>query len=211
MSLFTDRDGDALLVIGMQEELLADTWHGDAVIAATADLVRRARLAGTPVLWVQVHDDELESGSPGWQIVDELVRDQGEPLFDAEFIDAFAATGLHDVLAGAGVSHLLVAGARSDAAVRATFAGGLHRGYDMTLVSDAHTTADDTFEGRALAASTVVQVINKLAWTTHLPGVTAGLVASADVVFGQPVTDAELLAASELDDEFDDERADVDY
>ena len=210
MSLFTDRDGDALVVIGMQEDILAGVWHRDEVVDVVAGLVRRARLGGTPVVWVQHHDDDLESGSPGWQIAGELIRDQGEPLVDAEFVDAFSGTGLHDVLASVGASHLFLAGARSDTGVRATLAGGLYRGYDTTLVSDAHTTVDDSFEGVELAASVVVQVINRLAWTTHLPGVTAGLVASADVVFGQPVTDAELLAASELDDAFDDDRADSD-
>lgn len=210
MSLFTDRDGDALVVVGMQAQTLADTWNDDAVVGAVAGLVRRARLAGTPVVWVQRHDDDLEPGSAGWRMVGALVRDQGEPLIDAEFSDGFAGTDLHDVLAAVGASHLFLVGARSDTSVRATLAGGLYRGYDVTLVSDAHTTADDKFEGADLAASVVVQVINKLAWTTHLPGVTAGLVASADVVFGQPVTDAELLAASELDDQLDEDRADAD-
>ena len=210
MSLFTDRDGDALVVVGMQEDLLADTWNPDVVAARVADLVRRARLAGVPVVWVQYHDDDPESGGAGRQIVGELTRDPGEPLVDAEFPDAFAGTRLHDVLAGVGASHLFLVGARSDGGVRATHAGGLFRGYDVTLVSDAHTTVDDSFEGAELPASVVVQVINKLAWTAHLPGVTAGLVASADVVFGQAVTDAELLAASELEDQFDDERADAD-
>lgn len=94
--------------------------------------------------------------------------------------------------------------------MRGTVTGGLYRGYDVTLVSDAHTTVDDSFDGVDLPAPTVQQVINKLTWTTHLPGVTAGLVAAADVVFGQPVADADLLAASELDDERDEERGAAD-
>ncbi len=206
MSLFTDRDADALLIIGMQDAVLSRTVTGDAVVATVGELADRARLAGVPVVWVQYHDDDLESGSPGWQLTGRLTRMLGEPLIDAAFADAFAGTRLHDELASAGAAHLVVVGIRSDTGVRGTVTGGLYRGYDVTLVADGHTTVDDSFDGTDLPASTVVQVVNKLAWTTHLPGVTAGLVAAADVVFGQPTTDADLLAASELDDERDDQR-----
>jgi len=43
---------------------------------------------------------------------------------------------------------LVVAGAQTDACIRSTLHGALVGGYDATLVSDAHTTEDQTAPGR---------------------------------------------------------------
>ena len=48
------------------------------------------------------------------------------------------------MLAGRGVGRLVVVGAQTDACIRSTLHGALVRGYDATLVSDAHTTEDQT-------------------------------------------------------------------
>ena len=61
--------------------------------------------------------------------------------------DSFEATDLEDVLAGRGVGRVVVTGAQSDACIRATLHGALVRGYDVTLVGDAHTTEDLTEYG----------------------------------------------------------------
>ena len=51
------------------------------------------------------------------------------------------------MLAGRGVGRVVVTGAQSDACIRATLHGALVRGYDVTLVGDAHTTEDLTDYG----------------------------------------------------------------
>ena len=58
--------------------------------------------------------------------------------------DAFEDTDLEDVLAELGVGRLVVTGAQTDACVRSTLHGAFVRGYDATLVGDAHTTEDLT-------------------------------------------------------------------
>ena len=40
--------------------------------------------------------------------------------------------------------HLVVTGAQTDACIRSTIHGAFARGYDVTLVGAAHTTADQT-------------------------------------------------------------------
>jgi len=51
------------------------------------------------------------------------------------------------VLSGLGVGRLVVVGAQTDACIRSTLHGAFARGYDATLVSDAHTTEDQSAWG----------------------------------------------------------------
>ena len=94
------------------------------------------------MIWVQHSDDQLLEGSDGWQYVDELKRDDAEPLVHKHYGDSFEETDLESLLAEREVGRLVVAGAQTDACIRSTLHGAFVRGYDATLVSDAHTTED---------------------------------------------------------------------
>ncbi|MGH2999757.1 MAG: isochorismatase family protein, partial [Gaiellaceae bacterium] len=96
--------------------------------------------------------------------------------------DSFEATNLESVLAGLGVGRLVVAGAQTDACIRSTLHGALARGYDATLVSDAHTTEDLSRWG-APTPDLVIAHTN-LYWNDQIaPGRTAGTVETKDVDF----------------------------
>ena len=136
-----------------------------------------------PVVWVQHSDEHLERGSDDWQIVPELTPGDAEPLVEKSYADAFEDTTLETVLSGLGVGRLVVVGAQTDECIRSTLHGAVVRGYDATLVSDAHTTEDLT----AWGAPPPDQVIahTNLYWTNHAaPGRTAGTVETKDVDFG---------------------------
>ena len=86
------------------------------------------------------------------------------------------------VAAGLVVGRLVVVGAQTDACVRSTLHGALARGYDATLVSDAHTTEDLT-EWGAPPPDKVIAHTN-LYWSYQTaPGRTAGTVETKDVDF----------------------------
>ena len=109
-------------------------------------------------------------------------RDQAEPLVEKTYFDSFEDSTLESVLADLDVGRLIVVGAQTDACIRSTLHGAIVRGYDATLVSDAHTTEDQT-EWGAPAPELVIAHTN-LYWSFHTaPGRTAGTVASADVEF----------------------------
>jgi hypothetical protein len=77
----------------------------------------------------------------------------------------------------------VVVGAETDACVRSTLHDAFVRGYDTTLVSDAHTTGDKTSWG-APPPDQVVAHTN-LYWTYEsAPGRTAGTAETKDVDFG---------------------------
>ena len=143
MTTLHDRPHTALAVIDVQTGVVAGAHDRDRVVATIASLVDRARAAGTPVVWVQ-HSSagELPLGSDPWQIVPELAPGADEPVVHKTYGDSFEDTDLEEVLAGLGVGRLLVSGAQSDACIRSTLHGAMVRGYDTTLVSDAHTTED---------------------------------------------------------------------
>jgi nicotinamidase-related amidase len=176
------RPNTALLVVDVQNGVVAGVPRRDDVVANIGSLVERARSADVPVVWVQHFGNGLARGSEEWQIVPELARDDAEPLVEKTYGDSFEDTSLESVLAELGVGSLLVVGAQTDMCIRSTLHGALARGYDATLVSDAHTTEDLT-EWGAPPPEQVIAHTN-MYWTDQkAPGRTAGTVAAADVSF----------------------------
>ena len=182
MTTLSDRPNTALVVIDVQNGVVADAYHRDAVVANVGTLVDRARHEGVLVVWVQHSDEQLPKGSDAWEYVPELARRESEPLVHKTFGDSFEDTDLAEVLAGAGVGRLVVAGAQTDACIRSTIHGAFTRGYDVTLVGDAHTTEDQS----AWGAPTPDKVIahTNLYWRYQdAPGRTAAVTATKDVTF----------------------------
>ncbi|GHJ16697.1 MULTISPECIES: cysteine hydrolase family protein [unclassified Micromonospora] len=182
MTTLTDRPHTALLVVDVQNGVVRGAHDRDRVVANIAALVERARAAGVPVVWVQHHSEELPTGSEQWRIVPELVRRDDEPLVHKAYGDSFEATDLEQVLAAGGVGRLVVTGAQTDACVRSTLHGAFTRGYDTTLVADAHTTEDLSAYGAPPPAQVIAHT--NLYWGfQRAPGRRAGTVDTADVDF----------------------------
>jgi nicotinamidase-related amidase len=182
MSTLSDRPNTALMVIDVQNGVVAGSHQRDEVVANIGSLVDKARGAGVPVVWVQHSDDQLEKGSDAWAYVPELVRQESEPLVHKEFGDSFEATDLEEILAKAGVGSLIVTGAQTDACIRSTIHGAFARGYDVTLVGDAHTTEDQTQWG-APPPDKVIAHTNLYWQYQQAPGRKAGVTATKDVAF----------------------------
>jgi nicotinamidase-related amidase len=183
MTTLSNRQKAALLVIDVQTGVVKLAYERDAVIANIGTLVAKARQDMVPVIWVRHSDEHLPKGSKDWQIVPELAPAEAEPLVDKSYGDAFENTNLETLLSGIGVGKLYVAGAQTDACIRSTLHGAFVRGYDVTLVSDAHTTEDQTAWG-APPPGQVIAFTN-LYWTYQTaPGRTAGTIATTDIDFG---------------------------
>jgi nicotinamidase-related amidase len=152
-----------------------------------ARTVERARAEGVPVIWVQHSDEELTYGSPQWQWVPELVPAEGEALVHKKFNSSFEQTELENELAKLGATHLTLAGAATNWCIRATAYGALERGYDLTLVEDAHTTGTlELDNGTTIEASKVVDELNVcMTWVSY-PGRTNGTATAELVGFSTP-------------------------
>jgi len=182
MATLPDRPNTALLVVDVQSGVVAGAHARDSVVANIGGLVDRARQEGVPVVWVQHSDDYLERGSDDWEIVPELKPDQAEPLVEKNYGDSFEDTVLETVLSDLRVGRLVVVGAQTDACIRSTLHGALVRGYDATLVSDAHTTEDQT-EWGAPPPDQVIAHTNLYWGSQTAPGRTAGTVETKKVDF----------------------------
>lgn len=183
MTTLTDRPNTALLVVDVQNGVMSTAHDRAAVVTNIATLVEKARAAGTAVVWVQHTSEELPRDSEQWQYVPELVRAETEPLVHKRYGDSFEDTDLEATLAERGIGRLVVAGAQTDACIRSTLHGALTRGYDTTLVSDAHTTEDLSAYGAPEPAKVIAHT--NLYWKYQTaPGRTAGTVPTAEVDFG---------------------------
>jgi nicotinamidase-related amidase len=182
MTTLPDRPNTALLVIDVQNGVVGGAHARDAVVANVRALLDKARAAGIDVVWVQHNSDDLPEGSEAWQFVPELVRDEREALVQKRFADAFEETDLEGVLATRGIGRVFLSGAQTDECIRSTLHGAIVRGYDATLVGDAHTTEDLSAYG-APPPELVIAHTN-LYWSFHTaPGRTAGTVSTAEVDF----------------------------
>lgn len=182
MATFEDRPHTALLVIDVQRGVVADAYDRDAVISNISTLVDRARRADVPVIWVQHSDEGLPEGSPQWEYVPELRRTAGEPLVHKHFGDSFEGTDLEELLGQRRVGKLVVTGAQTDACIRSTIHGAFTRGYDVTLVADAHTTEDLTAYGAPPPEKVIAHT--NLYWDGQsAPDRTGETIAAKDVAF----------------------------
>ena len=169
MSTISNRDLTALLVIDVQNGVVADAYRRDEVIANIEQAVAKARSATVPVVWVQHSDEEPEIDSDAWQIVSELIPLHGEAMVRKTFRRSFEGTDLESILASLNVSHLVVCGAQSNNCVRHTSHDALAKGYDVTLISDAHTTSSYEWRGHKVEAQAVIEEQNDN-FNESLPG-----------------------------------------
>ena len=139
----TIREGNkgVLIIVDVQVGVMENAWEASRIITNIQTAVSKARQQGVPVIWVQ-HEDEngLAHGSPEWQIVPELIPAEGETRIYKKFNSSFEETTLEETLAGMGITHIILAGAATNWCIRATAYAALERGYDLTLLKDAHTT-----------------------------------------------------------------------
>ena len=127
MTTLTERPNTALLVIDVQNDVMAGAHNRDGVVANIAVLVDKARAENVPVVWVQHSSDDLPKGSDGWRYVPELTQDESEPVVHKRYPDSFEETDLEDVLAERKVGHLIVTGAQTDECIRSTLHGAIVR------------------------------------------------------------------------------------
>lgn len=183
---FRDRGGNtALLVIDVQNAVMESGWNRETVIDNIGQVIATARDTGLPVVYVQ-HEapssDRMRRGSDGWHICPEVAPITGEPIIHKQYGDAFVETDLPETLASLGVGHLIIAGAQSDACIRATTHRALAEGYDITLVGDAHTTEDAQVDGATISGEICVSLVNYATPWISYPDTTSTVMSHTDVI-----------------------------
>ena len=182
----TVREGNkgVLVVVDVQVGVVGEAWEVPRVIANVVRAVARARAQGVPVVCIQHADAELTHGSPAWQWVPELVPAAGEPLIHKHFNSSFEQTTLEAELAVLGATHIALAGAATNWCIRATAHGALERGYDLTLIQDAHTTGTMALDdGTKIEAADIVRELTvAMTWLSY-PGRKNGTAKAGEIDF----------------------------
>ena len=156
----------ALLVIDVQKDVVANALQTSQVVSKINSLISRARESNVPVIWVQHSDEYLVKDSAGWEIVDELKPLPSEVRIYKTESSSFVETDLQAQLDSLGIKTLIITGAQTNYCVNATSNAGVELGYQVTLVSDAHTTEDsdtakasELIEGKNISFAQIGQVL----------------------------------------------------
>jgi nicotinamidase-related amidase len=169
MTTLQGRGKTALLVIDVQNGIVEGAYRREEVIQNIEAAVAKARSAHVPVIWVQHSDEELLIDSPEWQLVSELIPLNSEPMVRKTFRSSFEATNLEEILSSLEVGHLIVCGAQTNNCIRHTSHDALAKGYNVTLITDAHTTTGYEWGGHIVSAQAVVEEQNDN-FNEQLPG-----------------------------------------
>jgi len=188
-AMATVREGNTpvLMIVDVQVGVMSESWDAPRIVKNVSRVVERARAQGVPVIWVQHSSSDLPEGSPQWQWAPDLRPAAAEPMIHKQFNSSFEQTALEGELAKLGATHIVLAGAATNWCVRATAYGALDRGYDLTLIKDAHTTGTMQLDsGVTIEAANVIQELNiAMTWLAY-PGRKNGTATAEEVDFASP-------------------------
>ena len=171
----TMADG-VLLIIDAQREYTDGLLplHGvQPAIEALADLLERARKAGTPVVHVrhQSKGKAFNPASSGYEIVSALTPRGGETTVDKALPNSFAGTDLAKHLEATGRKNLIVGGFMTHMCVSATVRAATDQGFMSTIAADTVATRDlrDATGGATIGADainriTLAALSDRFAW-----------------------------------------------
>jgi nicotinamidase-related amidase len=161
-----------LVIVDMQMGVVATADGRDQVIESIKTVVQAARAKKVPLIWVQHSDEELKIQSPEWELVPELGVEPGDYRIDKHHNSCFADTELEKILEETKATQIVLAGAATNWCIRATAYGALDRGYDLTLISDGHTTESIELDGgRRIEARDIITELNIVMSYVSYPGV----------------------------------------
>ncbi len=137
----------ALLVIDVQRaffEAEPRPHEADAVVDRINALSSRARAAEVPVVVIQheARTDQVEHGSPGWELEPRLAVVEHDARVRKTTPDSFLRTPLGGLLAAWGTERVVLCGYASEFCIDTTARRAAALGFAVVLASDAHTTHD---------------------------------------------------------------------
>ena len=176
----------ALPVIDVRRAVVEGSVDVPAVIGRINALLEQAREKDAPIIFVQheeADDPALSNGSPGWQLADGLDYRPTDTVVAKRYRDSFADTTLEELLEQSGASRLVVTGSQSDYCDQTTALSALPHGYDVTLVSDAHTTCATGPGDGDIDGASVIEFVNGHFATLRHPGRRVEVRAASEISF----------------------------
>ena len=176
----------ALLIIDTQRALFGESfsaYDGDAILARIAALRARAEKQGVPIFYMRHEgpaDSPMARGTTGWELHSAIAPEHDDAVIDKRASDSFYETRLGETLARLAVDRVVITGYATEACVDTTVRRAISEGFDVTLVSDCHTTGDWT---KATDPPVIIAHHNRtLAQLAH-PDCSVSVVPADDVEF----------------------------
>ena len=128
------RQGDALLIVDVQNDFASRDWH-------PVDHTSFEQQGGP---WPEhcVQDSEGARFHPDLELPDDAIRVSKGTAFDADAYSAFDGTGLASYLRQRDVKRLWIGGLAEDVCVLATVKGACSEGFETHLIVDATRPVD---------------------------------------------------------------------
>jgi len=140
---------DALIIIDMQTALVkAGPYNGKVVVANISKLLHACRTRKIPVLYIQHDggaDDDLEHGSTGWKIYNEIAPLPDEKVFEKHYNSAFRKTGLREYLDKIGAANIILCGMQTEYCFDVSCKVAFEYEYKVTVPQATTTTFDNAF------------------------------------------------------------------
>ncbi|QVK17545.1 isochorismatase family protein [Mycoplasmatota bacterium] len=133
-----------LLVVDVQKGLFyqkTPVYKEKELLCYINHLIDIARTNQLPIIFIQ-HSNKgiLKEGCDGWNLHPELKPLEHEPIILKSNASAFNDTILNKLLVKKNINKLFVVGLTTHGCVKVTCTDALKLGYDVTLVSDAHSS-----------------------------------------------------------------------
>ncbi|MCM3358085.1 cysteine hydrolase family protein [Psychrobacillus sp. MER TA 171] len=138
----------AILVIDVQNGMFPyenSVYNGKELLNNLKKLLMNARTTNTPVFYIQHNASEgkhLENGTEGWEIHPEISPEESDVIIQKDTPDSFFNTDLESELKKKQVNHLIITGIQTEVCVDTTTRRAYSMGYDVTLITDTHSTWD---------------------------------------------------------------------
>lgn len=138
-----------LLVVDVQTALIKEHPYNEKnVIGNIKKLISIARDSNKEVLYVR-HDDgigeELEYGTDGWQIYNEVAPNRDEKVFEKKYNSAFFRTGLKEYLESKKIDNIILTGLQTEYCIDATLKSAFDNGFSVIIPEQTNTTFDNEY------------------------------------------------------------------
>ncbi|WP_257348371.1 cysteine hydrolase family protein [Pseudalkalibacillus decolorationis] len=171
---------EVLIVIDVQTAVMEQGYNRDETIDRISKLIRNAREGKIPVVYVQHEYPEgiMKRGEFGWKLHERLEQPlQQETIIYKTVPNAFADTNLKEILDQINATHLYICGAQTDFCVDSTCRGAFDLHYDVTLITDAHTTNNNDL----LSAPQIIKHTQNTLGNFWSPNATISLKGSSEI------------------------------
>jgi nicotinamidase-related amidase len=138
----------ALLIIDMQKGSFSPAtprYDAQEVVNRINKLSDQFRKEACPVIFIQHDASKYHCFVPNtleWELLDELNVSETDWLQSKTANDSFYQTDLEEKLHKHGIKELVITGCATDFCVESTIQSALTKDFDLTVVKEAHTTAD---------------------------------------------------------------------